>query len=177
VTEQSAPTVASMEAWWGVIQASVNAPSPPGAGRGSASARLWDMIHAEATRRGITWAGNPVAEVNRLRSLAVGNREARRRIGAARPGDILTSQMLGRAIYARPAAVSERQPLYHARFDVTRVIDGEVVAGSFTVRYESHNLPSTVGELRDDLAAISSSLADTYGASGPELTGISIEAL
>lgn len=129
---------------WGTIRS--------GAAQRATTAEIWDAIRAVAAERGRALPRGAFKEVNQMRSLASGLRNAADRLERANPDQVITGDMIGLNIYSRSMDQMSLAPRYHIRYEVNSIVDGELVT-TWLSDVRSNLTGVTVGELQDDLNA------------------------
>lgn len=162
------PTVAKPTAFYGVIQSAVSVRAT--------TAETWADIRQYATRNNLQLPPGMLASVNGMRALAAGNRNASEVLNKARDSDYVTGRMVGAQIFARSADRRAAGLLYRADFAVTTKRAGVTQVDHYSLQYGDYNLPSTVGQLRQDVNEYAYSLGGIYGVDVVDVSDIAIGA-
>lgn len=159
------PRAAKPEAWWGTILAAAR--------ERATTAQVWQAIRTQAEQQGLRVPSNLFAEVNRMRGLASGLQRSSRNLDRASSADAITSSMIGAQVYARSPLERELAPLYHVRFQMTTSAGGQTQRDWYTLEY-SGQLPTTVGQMMDDVLDYALGLSGGYGVEFRELGSVEI---
>lgn len=126
------------------------------------TAQMWERIRGAAEASGLDIGADAFTRVNELRSNAVSVANAARNLARAREADAITSDMLGRPIYARPLQAFEALPQYEARIRIQMQTPGGVADQWVRVVFGADR-PDTVGGLLDELELFAQDMAPGYG--------------
>ena len=140
---------------WGNIQAAVR--------ERVSTAELWATVNAAAAERGFSGTSGGIQEMNRLRALAGGLRNAAENFARASLDQQIDTTMFAPDINAQSIIGRSITPTYRVRYEQTTISPtGEQVStwrtSSFPVQ-----LPSTKELLMAEIDADAASLAETYG--------------
>ena len=132
------------------------------------TARLWETIRTQADAMGVAFPSDVLQQVNQLRANAGQVVAASERLTGASTPTTITSEVMGRPIYARPLADQEARPMYEARFQVDTLGLHGVESSWYRLTYGT-DVPETIAGLREDVSMYA---ADFAGAYGQELIGV-----
>ena len=166
MTDDQRP-VARPEYFWGAIQLATRIHAT--------TAELWSAIRSAADAGGVTIPQGMFKEVNRLRAAAAQLRNASETLMGGSLTDAITGAMVGQQLYARSGEARSLAPAWHVRFELSTTVGTETSTGWYVMQYQGA-LPSTIGELYDDLEAYSAGLGESYGVSVGDITAIEIGA-
>lgn len=134
----------------------------PGGPRGRFVQEIWGEITATRIASTTPLPSPTLRGVNRMVSTASGLRRARETLARTPQSDAITAPLIGQQIYARSARERELLPRWHLRYAM--VFAGPFGEESLTRQVEyTGNLPATVGELYDDVAADAATRAASKG--------------
>lgn len=133
------------------------------------TAEMWDEIHAQADAAGVALPPDALMQVNELRANAASVASASRDLQAAPGQTAIVGQLIGQPIYARPLDSQGALPQFEARVKLT-LQDASGQSEQWVRIVFGADLPDTVGELQDTIAAFAQDMAVGYG---QELVGFS----
>lgn len=140
--------------YWGVIESAVT--------KRASTADLWDAIREAAAAAGRPSVGVSASDISRLRGIAASQRNTAENLDRARPGDVITSSMIAQDIAARPLQDQILAPSWIVRFEHDVTIDGQLQT-FWRSSVIDGSLPPTKGQLRSQIEADASAMADDYG--------------
>lgn len=159
------PKYAQAGAFWGIVSRA--------AGEGVSATEVQKLVSAEAERLGVVTTFGVRQELSRLFSSAVQLRVGSERLTAAAPGEAITGSMLGQLPFGGSMGGAGGPRVFDVRVNYTAVRTGQEEADYVTLRYTG-GLPPTVGELRAEAEAVTSSLVEGYGAALTSVGSIQI---
>lgn len=139
--------------YWGSIEGVTRA--------GGSVTDLWRGINEQAAALGYDTAGISAIDVNRLRSLAVSNRNAERSLDRLGPDDLITGDAIGQAPWARSLNEQNAVPMWSVRFEHIVIVDGEEVT-QYRTSVFTGEVPRTRRELELALEEDGENLAGEY---------------
>lgn len=140
-------------AFWGSIQSSVT--------QRASTSELWNAVRAKAAAEGVELSGVRATDMNALRSIAADQRVKGDRLTAAPKSRAIDASMIGRDLSSRSVGDQLVAPRWIARFEHTIEVGGETQTLWRASVFESA-LPTTVGELGDQLEQDAQAMADDY---------------
>lgn len=139
-----------------------------GQGRGSATRALWQAIRSAAQNTGAALPS--FREVNAARAWAGSQVAAARTFRRADSSETDFSGMTATVANSRPLSQRDAEPRYTVRYQLS-YMEGDQQTTSWFTHSIGRNLPSSVGDLRDQLDDLAASgLGDSPPAEG-EFTG------
>lgn len=141
-----------------------------GAARGAVADRVntggfYQALRDAGATFGAAQGGLSFGDVNQLRSSAAALRNAQEAFQRAPDGSGLDASHIGVTPYARSLADRNAVPIFHVGINLTTA---DMSTGQTSTDYRivqfTGSLPSTKGELMEQLANDAQGLADTYGA-------------
>lgn len=159
------PPLAKPSAFWGSVLLSARVHAT--------TAEVWTAIRDYARTYGVDVPPDMFAQVNRMRTLAVGLRNSGEALASARPSDAITSNMIGQQLYARSLSEQALAPAFHVRFTLDAMGPDGPVSGWYNLEYDG-SLPPTVGDLYADLDTYAATLGESYGLQTLEVGTIEI---
>lgn len=148
--------------YWGIIQAASE--------QRLTTAALWQSISAYEQAQGISRPAGLFQAVSQLRSLAVSQREAAGTLAKAGDADALTADMISQAVNARPLGEQSLAPNYIARVEVSVLTNEGASTQWLSVMFQG-GLPTTKGDLIDQVTQAAAGMATGYGSVFTGLTG------
>lgn len=142
-----------LAAYWGVIQREVQ-------NKASVS-KIWASVKAEAAKEGGDLSGVRIFDMNQLRSLAVGMRNASINFMKAGANDTIDSTMISQDINSRGLRAQNELPVYSIRIAQNVVDNGAENTVWRTFQYTG-SIPSTKSALMAELEANAFVLANHY---------------
>ena len=139
------------------------------------TAEIWGAVRREAERLGVALPQGMFQAVNTMRSLAAGLRVTSERLAKAEAITPLTAEFIGQQVYMRGGDNPLSGSSYHVRFQVPRTVGDETTMETYTMQFDGA-LPSTVGELYDELSFYVDQLAGDYGVALGDVGSIEIGA-
>lgn len=140
--------------YWGVIESATLA--------GANTQELWQRINDQAAALGYESAGVSARDVARMRSQAVGIRNAANTLAGLGPHDRIDSGAIGNAPWARDIRGQNTVPLWQVKFEHTVIREGEQVT-EYRTSVFTGSIPRTRHELELQLSQDAAGLADSYG--------------
>lgn len=147
------PGTQKLMSFWGTIET--------GARQRSTSSAMWQLLRAEAGRRGQPLEGVSGADLGPLWSRAVQIRNASERFARLGSPGTITADMITEAPWARSAEQMGLSPRFDIRFELT-TIGPEGPVTSFKSWVEPLAFPETKDELLSRLQDYAEGLADRY---------------
>jgi len=154
--------------YWGTIVSAVN--------QRVSTAELWNMVRDVATREGVELKGVGAIDMGRLRSIAAGQRTAAENLGAARPGQVITGQMIGTDLSARSSQLQAMAPSWIVRFEHDVIVSGELTTVWRSSTFDG-SLPPTIDDLRSAIEADAEAMAEDYDVSHAGIGRLQISAV
>lgn len=131
--------------YWGIIRAQVN--------DRATTAELWDAVRSAASAEGYTQLTGGLAEMNRLRGLSVGVRNAASVFTRARPEAAIESTMFAPDITSRSIPGLSLTPTYRVRYVRTSLDTQGVLQTNYRIESFPLQLPSTKASLLAEMEA------------------------
>jgi len=126
------------------------------------TAGVWQAMRSAAEQMGTDLSGVTLSDVNTLRSVAVGLRNASEEFDRAAADQALTPTMWAQNLNTRPLEERNAEQVWQVRFQHQVSIEGELQTVWRTLEYQGR-LPATKAELLEDVGASAQWLADDYG--------------
>lgn len=130
--------------------------------RGGSTEDLWAAINAHAEALGYPSAQISATAINRLRTRAVGNREAMDRLGQLGPDDLITGRQIGRAPWERGLDKQNAMPMWQVQFEHIVEVDGQQISVYRTTMFQG-TVPTSRRELELAIEEDAIELANRYG--------------
>lgn len=140
--------------YWGVIESATLA--------GESTEQVWARIHAQAEASGYDSPGIGIRDVARLRSQAIGSRNAANHLHDLGPNDLVTARAIGTVPYARDLARQVTVPMFQVKFEHLVIRNGQQVT-EYRSTVFTDTLPRSRAELEAHLENDGQELAKKYG--------------
>jgi hypothetical protein len=138
---------------WGAIQSAVEARLP--------TQQLYSAIYNAQLDAGVTPGGFGFGDLNRLRSMAVGQRNASEAFARAPSSSPVDATMIGTAPWSRGLADRNLTPQWEVRFEHSVVMDNQLTTFWRTSKFDGV-LPGSVGDVLDLVNADAADLSESY---------------
>lgn len=155
-------------AYWGAIEGATR--------NGATTAEVWQAVRDAASSLGYDSHGATIQDIAKLRSRAVSMVRADRALERSANNEAVRAETFAVAPYARDLAERNTTAMYQVRIQHTTETDGRIETNFRTITFTG-SLPSTIGELRDQVEQDAEAMADQYHVAHVSVSGISILAI